>query len=184
MSASPNLSSALLPLLLVDDDAIFRERLARALAMRGYAPLTAGDAAAALAHAENTRLIAAIIDLNLPGPGGLELIPRLRQLHPAARLLILTGYGSIANALQAVRLGADDYLTKPADADQLVAALRGQPAATAAQGGAVPSLDRLEWEHIQRVLADTGGNISESARLLGIDRRSLQRKLAKFPPPR
>ena len=127
---------------------------------------------------------AAIIDLNMPGGSGLTLIPPLRQLHPQARLIVLTGYGSIANALQAIRLGADDYLTKPADADQLASALRGQPGASSVRPPSVPSLDRLEWEHIQRVLADTQGNISESARLLGIDRRSLQRKLAKFPPPR
>jgi two-component system response regulator RegA len=120
----------------------------------------------------------------MPGGSGLTLIPPLRQLHPQARLIVLTGYGSIANALQAIRLGADDYLTKPADADQLASALRGQLGASSVRPPSVPSLDRLEWEHIHRVLADTQGNISESARLLGIDRRSLQRKLAKFPPPR
>jgi two-component system response regulator RegA len=173
-----------LTLLLVDDDVVFRERLARALAARGFVPSTAGDVPSALALAEAAQFVGAVIDLKLPGQGGLELIAPLRRLQPGARLLVLTGYGSIATALQAVRLGAADYLTKPADADQIVAALRGTPITPASDGPAVPSLDRLEWEHIQRVLADTGGNISESARLLGIDRRSLQRKLAKFPPQR
>ena len=171
-------------LLIVDDDAVFRERLARALEGRGFSPRTAADVSAALALAQSGPVAAAIIDLNMPGGSGLTLIPPLRQLHPQARLIVLTGYGSIANALQAIRLGADDYLTKPADADQLASALRGQPGASSIRPPSVPSLDRLEWEHIQRVLADTQGNISESARLLGIDRRSLQRKLAKFPPPR
>ena len=172
------------PLLIVDDDAVFRDRLARALAGRGFAPRTAADVTSALALAQSGPVSAAIIDLNMPGGSGLTLIPPLRQLYPEARLIVLTGYGSIANALHAVRLGADDYLTKPADADQLAAALRGEPRDPSGRPASVPSLDRLEWEHIQRVLADTQGNISESARLLGIDRRSLQRKLAKFPPPR
>jgi two-component system response regulator RegA len=100
---------------------------------------------------------------------------------------VLTGYGSIATALQAVRSGAADYRTKPADADQVLAALRGEPAAydrEADQPLNVPSLDRMEWEHLQRVLADCGGNISQAARLLGINRRSLQRKLARYPPVR
>lgn len=100
---------------------------------------------------------------------------------------MLTGYGSIATALQAVRLGAADYLTKPADADQILAALQGSPRPPANSPDApdtTPSLDRVEWEHMQRVLHDCGGNISQAARALGLDRRSLQRKLAKYPPRR
>ena len=177
-------SPAAVPLLLVDDDLVFRERLGRALQSRGYAPRLAGDAASALVLAETGPVAAAVLDLNLAGSSGLDLIAPLRRLHPRARLLVLTGYGSIANALQAVRLGADDYLTKPADADQIAAALHGNNTNPAPTRATVPTLDRLEWEHIQRILTDTGGNISESARLLGIDRRSLQRKLAKFPPAR
>lgn len=169
--------------LLVDDDAPFRDRLARALEARAITALTAGDAASALELARERTFDGAVVDLNLPGASGLDLIASLRAARLAARIVVLTGYGSIATALQAVRQGADDYLTKPADADQIVAALRGLAPARSPVI-AVPSLDRLEWEHIQRVLADTGGNISESARLLGIDRRSLQRKLAKFAPRR
>lgn len=183
MTASPSLS-ARYRVLLVDDDAAFRDRLARALGAREFVPLAAGDAASALALAREQAFDGALVDLNLPGGSGLGLLAPLRTAAPSARIVVLTGYGSIATALQAVRQGADDYLTKPADADQIAAALRGIIADRASSAASVPSLDRLEWEHIQRVLSDTGGNISETARLLGIDRRSLQRKLAKFPPAR
>ena len=118
---------------------------------------------------------------------GLDVVREVHELQPAARLIVLTGYGSIATALEAVRLGAADYVTKPADADQILAALRGRRAPHFDPGElskTIPSLDRVEWEYIQRVLAETGGNISRSARLLGLDRRSLQRKLSKYPPQR
>jgi two-component system response regulator RegA len=113
----------------------------------------------------------------------MTLIPTLRQKLPQARLIVLTGYGSIPGALEAVRLGADDYLLKPASADQVLAALQGH-ATTSPRPSAndTPSLARLEWEHIQRVLHDCGGNISHAAEALGIDRRTLQRKLVKMPP--
>jgi two-component system response regulator RegA len=111
----------------------------------------------------------------------------LHSRLPAIPIVVLTGFGSIATALEAVRLGARDYLTKPVEPDQILLALRGERD----RSGAPPetevepaSLDRVEWEHIQRVLADTGNNITRAAKLLGIDRRSLQRKLAKYPPPR
>jgi two-component system response regulator RegA len=134
----------------------------------------------------------------MPGPSGLELVRALKQLEPAMRILVLTGYGSIATAVEAMKLGASSYLTKPADADEILRALgaeqpgdRGAAAAhEAAEDGdvegdaATPSLARAEWEHINRVLSDCGGNISEAARRLGIHRRSLQRKLQKYPPAR
>lgn len=169
--------------LIAEDDIVFRQRLGRALAARGFAVVLAGDGASAFALARGTTFESAVIDLALPDLSGVEVVRELHILQPAARLIVLTGYGSIATALAAVRAGAADYLTKPADADQIAAALLGSHAPHH-RPLAVPTLDRLEWEHIQRVLAETGGNISESARILGLDRRSLQRKLAKFAPPR
>ena len=167
-------------LLLVDDDDAFRERLALAMSKRGYVVQTAKNAHEALNSAKAFCPDAAVIDLKMPGDNGLVAVKKLREQFPQARLMVLTGYGSIASALEAMRLGADHYLTKPADADQIEAVLKGaivQPVEIVA-----PTLDRVEWEHIQRVLADCNQNISETARRLGIDRRSLQRKLAKFPP--
>jgi two-component system response regulator RegA len=173
--------------LLVEDDSAFRERLARALTARGGVILPAADLACARSTWQANALAGAIVDLRLPDGDGLTLVRELNAARPGLPIVVLTGFGSIANALEAVRLGARDYLTKPADADQILAALRGErlvrdnpkdvPAET-------PSLDRVEWEHIQRVLADCGGNISQTARLLGLDRRTLQRKLGKFPPNR
>lgn len=169
--------------LLVDDDAVFRERMARALRERGLDVVTAGGAEEAERVATTGGVDGALVDLVMPGGSGLAVVRRLHALHPRARLVVLTGYGSIATALEAVRFGAADYLSKPIDADQAWEALHGRRE-TDRRGPAVPSLDRVEWEHIQRVLVETGGNISETARLLGIDRRSLQRKLAKLAPKR
>ncbi len=172
-------------LLLVDDDDTLRERLARALRERGYQVATAGDGAAALKAAKAELPDAVVLDLKMPGSSGLETLRALHALAPQARLVMLTGYGSIATALEAMRLGAHDYLTKPADADQIVAALTRDPEQPHAEPEVEPpSLERLEWEHIQRVLADCGDNISKAAQVLGIHRRSLQRKLQKYPPNR
>lgn len=168
-------------LLLVDDDETFRERLAISLGRRGYEIQTAASFDQALALAETFQPGYAVVDLKMPGEGGLELIPKLRAVLPQLHLIVLTGYGSIATALEAVRLGAADYLTKPADADQVDRALQGKKNEVELS---VPSLDRVEWEHLQRVLTDCDHNISRAARVLGIDRRSLQRKLAKYPPNR
>lgn len=168
-------------LLLVDDDEVFRERLAHSLGRRGYDVHTAGDADAAVALALEVMPDYAVLDLKMPGDSGLVLIGRLKEDLPELRIIVLTGYGSIATALEAVRQGAMDYLTKPADADQIDRALRGQRAEAEV---AAPSLDRVEWEHLQRVLQDCDHNISKAARILGLDRRSLQRKLAKYPPLR
>jgi len=177
MSATPKTR-----LLLVDDDGVFRERLARSMERRGYEVQTAGDAREAMRVAADFRPHHVLVDLKMPGGSGLELTRQLKEKQPAARIVVLTGYGSIATALEAVRSGAADYLTKPADADQIEAAFRGKVPPVAEM--AAPSLDRVEWEHLQRVLADCGQNISQAARVLGIERRTLQRKLAKYPPDR
>lgn len=177
-------------LLLVDDDAPLRERLARALASRGLQVRTAGDLAEAVAQARAEPPELAVIDLKLPGATGLELLQSLKAIDAATRVWVLTGYGSIATAVTATRLGAEGYLAKPVDADELMAALFASPGGSDPGTGDLagdfetPSLARVEWEHIQRVLADCEGNVSEAARRLGVHRRSLQRKLSKYPPRR
>lgn len=174
-------------MLLVDDDAPLRERLARALAARGFVVRTAGSAEEALALTSSDSPEYAVVDLRMPGTGGLELLQALRERDPATQVLVLTGYGSIATAVQAMRQGATGYLPKPVDADDVVAAFAqadGAPPVGTGGGEETPSLARVEWEHIQRVLADCAGNVSEAARRLGVHRRSLQRKLQKYPPRR
>lgn len=174
-------------ILLVDDDGVFRERLARALTARGCRVLTAGAPRVALELWRASSFDGAVLDLRLVESSGLKLIPEFKARHSQARIVVLTGFGSIGTAMEAGRLGAAEYLTKPVDVDRLFAALRGEPSPVAADPSGranVPTLESVEWEHIQRVLADCGGNVSRAARLLGIDRRSLQRKLAKYPPIR
>lgn len=167
-------------ILLVDDDEVFRERMARALRDRGHPVVTAPDVPAALAAAGTHKPAYAVVDLRMAGPSGIALIGPLLELAPGARIVMLTGYGSITSAVEALRAGAHDYLSKPVDADQVVAALTGEPVPPAER--AAPSLARAEWEHIQRVLADCSQNISEASRQLGITRRTLQLKLKKYPP--
>jgi two-component system response regulator RegA len=127
-----------------------------------------------------------LLDLRMPEIGGLALIEDIKKVDATMTIIMLTGYGSIATAMQAMKLGADHYLTKPVDADQIVTAYqeiqRHEPSKQAP--ASVPSLARVEWEHIQRVLTDCSGNISQAAKLLGIHRRSLKRKLGKYPPGR
>jgi len=174
-------------ILLVDDDEPFRARLARALEERGYEVRSAGDYESAMAAAIADAPELAGIDLRMPGRSGLELSQDLLRLDASTRVVLLTGYGSIATAVDAIRLGAVHYLSKPADADDILAAFtrsEAAPLAPAPSGFEAPSLARAEWEHINRVLSDCGGNISEAARRLHIHRRSLQRKLQKRPPPR
>ncbi|MCB9765371.1 MAG: response regulator [Alphaproteobacteria bacterium] len=169
--------------LLVDDDVRLRERLALALRDRGYGVHTADGPTAALAkHAE--RPTHAVVDLRMPEGSGLDLVAALLEQDPDLKVIVLTGYGSIATAVDAMRLGAVNYLTKPADADMVLAGFaRGEaPPLSEAPDYAPPSLARAEWEHINRVLEDCGGNISKAARKLGMHRRTLQRKLATFPP--
>lgn len=173
--------------LLVEDDTAFRERLATALRRRHLTVFQAGNPAEAREVALKESIDGAVIDMRMPGGSGLEVVRELHSLHPAARLIVLTGYGSIATAMEAVRLGAAGYVAKPADADQILTTLRREhltPGHAKKLEVQTPSLDRVEWEHIQRVLVDCGGNISQAARTLGLDRRSLQRKLAKYPPHR
>jgi two-component system response regulator RegA len=172
--------------LVVDDDVVFRERLARALRARGYDVREAEDAAAARRAVAEEAVEWAVVDLRLPDGSGLDVVRDVLAAAPGARILVLTGYGSIATALEAVRLGAVNYLTKPANLDEILAGFgRDQAAEPEAEPlGEAPSLARVEWEHINRVLADSGGNISEAARRLGMHRRSLQRKLAKRPTRR
>ncbi|MEW6332539.1 MAG: response regulator, partial [Pseudomonadota bacterium] len=123
-----------------------------------------------------------VVDLKMPGPSGLELVKKLKELDAHTRIVVLTGYASIATAVEAIKLGAIHYLAKPADADEIVAAFQRDSgnAAVAVEVKPLP-LSRLEWEHIQKVLTESGGNISETARRLGMHRRTLQRKLAKRP---
>jgi two-component system response regulator RegA len=174
-------------ILLVDDDEVFRNRLARAFDERGYDVRIAGDYDGAMASALADSPEFAVVDLKMTGRGGLELVKALHELDPQSKIVVLTGYGSIATAIDAVRLGATYYLSKPADTDDIVNAFaRGQapPLEPPEVEYKAPSLARAEWEHINRVLSDCGGNISEAARRLGIHRRSLQRKLQKYPPNR
>lgn len=170
-------------LLIADDDETFREVLGRALSRRGFDVVLAHDAAMALDVARAHPPAYAVVDLRMPGVSGLRLVEGLRQMSDRMRIVVLTGYASIATAVEAIKLGATHYLAKPADADQVVAAF----GATAQDSEALPdprplSVDRMEWEHIQRVLAEHEGNVSATARALGMHRRTLQRKLSKRPP--
>jgi len=170
-------------LLLVDDDGTYRERLAKAIALRGYDVRAAAEAEAAIALAEADSPEFAVLDLRMPGESGLDLLRRLMAIDPTTKVLMLTGYGSIATAMEAVRLGAVNYLTKPADVDDILAAFNPDgPVGETSPGLETPSLARVEWEHIQRVLNDCEGNLSEAARRLGMHRRSLQRKASRKRP--
>jgi two-component system response regulator RegA len=169
-------------LLIVDDDAAFRTRLVRAFRDRGFDAKGAGGYDDAMAAARDDSPELALVDLRLAGRSGLELVRDLKILDATTSIVVLTGYGSIATAVQSLQLGATSYLTKPVDADQILAAFEHIPAAGAAIAAPTAQpLARVEWEHIQRVLADCDGNVSQAARLLGIHRRSLQRKLSKNP---
>ncbi|HTS68882.1 MAG TPA: response regulator [Terriglobia bacterium] len=171
--------------LVIDDDEAFHTRVRRAFELRGWEAHVAASGKEALACATETGPDLAIVDLRMPGESGLDVIKKLRELDATACIIVLTGYGSIATALEAVRCGADHYLSKPVDVDQILAAYEAVNSPGADQSpppATVPSLARVEWEHIQRVLTDCGGNVSQAAKLLGLHRRSLQRKLLKFPP--
>lgn len=174
--------------LVVDDDQVFRTRLARALSDRGWEVYDAQNGEEALSLAAEHDPDLAIVDLRMPGAGGLDIVKELRGFNETVCIIMLTGYGSIATALTATRLGASHYLSKPADADEILAAFAKLSYGAVDTGSAhgneveVPTLARVEWEHIQRVLDDCGGNISQAAKLLGLHRRSLQRKLFKYPP--
>jgi two-component system response regulator RegA len=170
-------------LLLVDDDDTFREVLGRALVRRGYAVTSAGSVDAALIRAQEQPPEYAVVDLKMPGDSGLVLIEKLIELDPNTRIVMLTGYASIATAIEAIKLGAIHYLAKPCDADEVVAALNksSEGDSSLAVSESPLTVNRLEWEHIQRVLAEHQGNISSTARALKMHRRTLQRKLGKHP---
>ena len=169
-------------LLLVDDDEVLCSVLAGALQRKGYHVTTAHDYQSALAVAAEHRPDFAVVDLKFPGGSGLRLVKELVDLDHHTRVLVLTGYGSIATAIEAVKLGAHYYLTKPANADEIVAALNRDGDVSSAPVSEKPlSVNRLEWEHINRVLSGNHGNVSATARVLGMHRRTLQRKLGKHP---
>lgn len=174
------MNAAIRHVLLVEDDEGFACVLARALRARDYAVDVVAGVADAIEVARRAPPDAAIVDLKLGNDSGLQLVPELLALRADMRVLVLTGYASIATAVQTVKLGATDYLAKPAELDEILAALHGErpPPTDSVQA---PSVRRLEWEHIQRVLAEHDGNISETARALRMHRRTLQRKLAKRP---
>lgn len=172
-------------ILLVDDEMLFRERLGRAFEKREYVVFLAGnyDEAMHLIRQEKPEL--AVVDMKMPGKSGLELIKDGLAVHPAMQVVVLTGYGSIATATEAVRLGAVSYLPKPADVGDILSAFANNSELDIPEKEdefQAPSLARLEWEHINRVLHDCKGNISAAAKRLGLHRRTLQRKLNKFPP--
>jgi len=168
-------------LLLVDDDITFCQVLCRALEKRGYTVTVAHNVEQALPLAAANPPEYAVVDLKMGGASGLLLIQSLHELDNATRIVVLTGYASIATAVEAIKLGATQYLSKPANADEIVAAF-GHNASTDLPLSAQPSsVNRLEWEHIQRILQENQGNISATARALNMHRRTLQRKLGKFP---
>lgn len=169
-------------LLVVDDDLALRVVLQRAFESRGYAVKSAGSVPQALALLSDWSAGYAVIDLRLPGHSGLTLIPRLKEANPNVRIVMMSGFASIATAVEAIKLGAVHYLAKPVAADMIEQAFRrvmGDP--DVAPVPERPSMNRLAWEHIHGTLADCGGNISATARALHMHRRTLQRKLAKHP---
>lgn len=173
-------------ILLVDDEQSFRERLVKAFNRRGFTALGAANFDEAMALIRTEQPDMAVIDLRMPGKSGLELIAAARTTAPEMRMLVLTGYGSIATATEAVKMGAIAYLPKPADVDDIINAFKRDESLALPlpvdHDFQAPSLARAEWEHINRVLNDCDGNISRAAQRLGLHRRSLQRKLHKYPP--
>jgi len=172
--------------LVVDDDEVFRDRLCNALAKRKWETEGACDGVEALKVARDRSPDLVLVDLRMPRMGGLDVVQELRNIDSSMTIIVLTGYGSIPTAISAMKRGANHYLSKPADADQILAVYDQLRSASTSEREAapttVPTLARVEWEHLQRVIADCEGNISQASRLLGIHRRSLQRKLAKYPP--
>lgn len=173
-------------IILVDDEDRFRERLARAFSNRGYVVFEAADVDQALEMIKSNNPDWALIDLRMPGKSGLDLIREAKEFLPFLKIVVLTGYGSIATATEAIKLGAHYYLPKPADVDDILNAFERDSDlpddADEQVEFEVPSLARAEWEHIQRVLNDCDNNITAAAQKLGIHRRTLQRKLYKYAP--
>lgn len=168
--------------LIVEDDHSFLQRLAKALESRGFTVATAESVAAGLLQVEQAAPAFAVVDMRLGDGNGLDVISALKRRRPEARGIILTGYGNIATAVNAVKLGAVDYLAKPVDADDVVAALLAQDNTKIEPPENPMSADRVRWEHIQRIYEMCGRNVSETARRLNMHRRTLQRILAKRAP--
>jgi len=169
-------------LLLVDDDEPFVKRLARAMERRGFVPETAQSVAMGKAMAQNSPPAYAVVDLRLEDGSGLDVVEALRERRPDCRIVVLTGYGAIATAVAAVKIGATDYLSKPADANDITNALLSRSEALPPPPDNPMSADRVRWEHIQRVYEQCDRNVSETARRLNMHRRTLQRILAKRSP--
>ena len=186
VSASGSSARVALPaertLLIVEDDASFLGRLAKALEARGFTVTTAATVAEGLAQVDASPPAFAVVDMRLADGNGLDVISALKRRRPDARGIILTGYGNIATAVTAVKLGAVDYLSKPADADDVVAALLALEGNKTELPENPMSADRVRWEHIQRIYEMCGRNVSETARRLSMHRRTLQRILAKRAP--
>jgi two-component system response regulator RegA len=186
VNASASAARVALPaertLLIVEDDASFLGRLAKALEARGFAVTTAATVAEGLARVEASPPAFAVVDMRLADGNGLDVISALKRRRPDARGIVLTGYGNIATAVTAVKLGAVDYLSKPADADDVVAALLSLDGNKTEPPENPMSADRVRWEHIQRIYEMCGRNVSETARRLSMHRRTLQRILAKRAP--
>src|ERR1700720_2449579 len=169
-------------LLIVEDDKSFLQRLARAMEGRGFAVTTAESVADGLTEVEKAAPAFAVVDMRLGDGSGLDVISALKARRPDARAIVLTGYGNIATAVTAVKLGAVDYLSKPADADDVVAALLASGTEKSEPPQNPMSADRVRWEHIQRIYEMCNRNVSETARRLNMHRRTLQRILAKRAP--
>jgi len=168
--------------LLVDDDESLTRILARALTRQGFDVVQTHTDAQAIKICEKQKFDKAIVDLKLAESSGLQLLPKLLEIQPSLEIVMLTGYSSIATAVEAIKLGAKNYLCKPAGVDEILNAFGEQGASVVVDVETnPPSVDRLEWEHIQRVLQEHEGNISATARALGMHRRTLQRKLQKRP---
>ncbi|MFT5577824.1 MAG: two-component system response regulator RegA [Paraglaciecola psychrophila] len=167
-------------LLVVDDDEVVRRVLARAFSRRGFEVAVAGSIDEALMLAAQCPFNRAVVDLKLNQESGLRLISALKEAYPAMAVVMLTGYSSIATAVEAIKLGAVNYLCKPADADEILQAFEAHSGAVEAVANP-PSVNRLQWEHIQKVLAEHDGNVSATARALNMHRRTLQRRLQKKP---
>jgi len=178
MNTTPNEQASLL---LVDDDTTFCNVLSRALERRGYSVIVAHSVEQAMPLAQANPPEYAVLDLKMDGASGLALVQALHALDPATRIVVLTGYASIATAVEAIKLGATQYLAKPANADEIVAAFGHLPSPDLPLNAQITTVERLEWEHIQRVLHEHQDNISATARALNMHRRTLQRKLAKRP---
>ena len=179
------MNSETLHILIVDDDPVYAAQLQRSLQRRGHSSCIAHDIEHALSVADARVPDAALVDLKLADESGLRLIEPLRALSEEMVIVLLTGYASVATAVEAIKRGADDYLPKPASIQAILRAISGEPATEVVDEvpASMTRMQRLEWEHIQQALTSTGGNISASARLLGMHRRTLQRKLGKRPAP-